>query len=309
MIAGVAVAALLAFAGTAHGAAPDPAAEQPGKAGAAGATASFVSLTPVYQGAASLESGGDVRMGGVLFRGGIVSDLGGGTRAGITLIYDYLDYSFSNPAAFNMKAPWGVVQRYGAVAPLSFAVGDGWILGAAPSVEWFKENGAGSSDALTWGATLSGSRMFANGNMLGLGIAVFDRLEETLVFPFVTVDWRLADRWRLANPLASGPTGPAGLELEYEFDSDRTAGFGAAWRSLRFRLSASGPTPNGIGEERGMPVFLRFTQRFGHQAALHLFGGVVLNGQLRLEDASGQVLRKVDTGASPLLGATFIARF
>jgi hypothetical protein len=301
--------ALFALAGPAQAADPRPAGEQPGKAGAGGTTTSFVSVTPVYQGSADLEDGGDVQFGGVVVRGGLISDLGGGTRAGITLIYDYLDYSFSNPKAFTSIAPWGVVQRYGVVAPLSFSVGNGWILGAAPSFEWFKENGARSSDAFTWGATFSGSRRFENGNMLGLGVALFDRLEETLVFPFVTVDWRLADRWRLVNPLASGPTGPAGLELDYEFDSRWTAGVGAAWRTLRFRLSESGPTPNGIGEESGMPLFLRVTHRVSNQAAFHLFGGIVLNGQLRIEDSSGRLLREDDRDPAPLFGATFIARF
>ena len=309
LTAGVAITALLAFAGAAGAADPGPAGEQPGTAGAARSTLSFVSVTPVYQSSADLDGGGDVQFQGAVFRGGIISDLGGGTRAGITLIYDYLDYSFSNPTAFDYKAPWGVLQRYGVVAPLSFAIGNDWILGASPSFEWFKENGASSADSFTWGATFSASRRFENGNMLGLGVAVFDRLEETLVFPFLTIDWRLGDRLRLVNPLASGPTGPAGLELDYEFDSDWTAGLGAAWRSLRFRLSESGPTPNGIGEERGMPVFLRVTRRFGYQAALHLYGGVVMNGQLRVEDPTGRALREVDRDTAPLFGATFVARF
>ena len=306
--AGVAATVLLAFAATAHGAPPPPAEEQSGRA-AARLNTPFVSITPVYQGAADLVGGGDSQFGGVVVRAGILADLGGGTRAGITLIYDYLDYSFSNPTAFNSNAPWGVVQRTGVVAPVSFTGANGWTLAVSPSFEWFRENGAASADSLAWGATFSGSRRFENGNTLGLGVAVFDRLEETLVFPFLTVDWRLGDRWRLVNPLASGPTGPAGLELDFEIDDNRTAGVGAAWRTLRFRLSESGPTPNGIGEESGMPVFLRYTQRFGNQSALHLYGGVVLNGRLRVEDSSGRVLREDDRDPAPLFGATFITRF
>lgn len=308
LIACVAVSLWLALAASAQAAAPGPAGEQPGRAGAPGTT-TFASVTPVYQAGAGLEDGGDVRFGGMVFRGGILTDLGGGTRAGITLVYDYLDYSFANPTVFNSTPPWGVVQRYGVAAPLSFTLGHGWNLGVAPSFEWFKENGAASSDSFTWGATFSGSRRFENGNTLGLGVAMFDRLEETLVFPFLAVDWRLGDRWRLVNPLASGPTGPAGLELDYELDGNWTAGLGAAWRTLRFRLSESGPTPSGIGEERGMPVFLRVTHRFGNQSVLHLFGGLVLNGQLRVEDSSGRLLREDDRDPAPLFGATFIARF
>jgi hypothetical protein len=201
------------------------------------------------------------------------------------------------------------VQRYGVSAPVLLALESGWVLGATPSFEWFREQGADSADSFTWGATFSASRRFANGNVLGLGLALFDRIEETLVFPFVAVDWRLGDRWRLTNPLASGPTGPAGLELDHQFDDRWSAGIGAAWRSLRFRLSETGPTPNGIGEESGMPLFLRVTHRFTNQAALHLFAGVVLNGQLRIEDASGRLLREEDSDPAPLLGATFIGRF
>ena len=43
--------------------------------------------------------------------------------------------------------------------------------------------------------------------------------------------------------------------------------------------------------------------------ALVLFGGVVLNGQLRIEDSSGRLLREDDRDPAPLFGATFIARF
>jgi hypothetical protein len=300
VIAGVALATML---GSAVAQAAGPAAD------AGPATSVFVSVTPVYQPGADLEGGGDVKRTAVLLRGGAVTDLGGGRRAGITLVYDRLDYSFSNPTAFNLNAPWGVVQRYGASVPLLFAIESGWVFGATPSFEWFRENGARASDSLTWGATFSATRLFANGNMLGVGLAVFDRIEDTMVFPFLTIDWRLGDGWRVMNPLAAGPTGPAGIELERQFDNRWSAGVGAAWRSFRFRLSESGPTPNGIGEDRGVPVFLRVTHTFDKQSALHLYAGVVVNGQLRVENAGGQQLRQVDVDAAPLFGATFIARF
>ena len=308
-LSAVAAAAVLAIAGSARAAAPDASASERASGAATSTTTTFVSVTPLYQSGADLDNGGDVGFGGVLLRGGLVSDLGQGRRAGITLLYDRLDYSFSNPVAFNLQAPWGVVQRYGVSAPLTMVLPSGWVLGATPSFEWFRESGASSSDAFTWGATLSATKLFERGNMLGFGVAVFDRIEETLVFPFVTIDWRFGDGWRVTNPLAAGPTGPAGIELERQFDSRWSAGVGAAWRSLRFRLSESGPTPNGIGEDRGVPVFLRVTHAFDKQAALHLYAGVVVNGQLRVSDASGRELRQEDVGTAPLFGATFVGRF
>ena len=269
----------------------------------------FVSLTPVYQGNADLDRGGDFSVGGAILRGGVSKDLGGGNRAGVNLTYDYLDYSFSNSGAFGRAEPWDIVQRFGVSVPLSFAVGDGWSVGVVPSVDWFKENGANTGDSLTWGATISGSRRFEDGNRLGLGVGVFSQIEKTSVFPFLIVDWRLNDRWRLINPLASGPTGPAGLELDYRFDGGWTAGVGVAYRVLRFRLSETGPVRNGVGEESGVPVFLRVTRNFTDQMALHLYGGVVAGGKLTLESSSGNKLREEDFDPAPLFGATFIGRF
>jgi hypothetical protein len=277
--------------------------------GGAGDWLPFVSVTPLYQGNAGLDRGGDFSVGGVVMRGGVSYDFGGGSRAGVTLNYDHFDYAFSTPESLGIRPPWGIVERYGVTIPLAVDLGDGWSLGAAPSVDWFKEQGADANDALSWGATVSSTKRFKDGNRLGLGVGAFDGIEKTTVFPFLIVDWRLSERWRILNPLPSGPTGPAGLELDYRFDGGWTAGVGAAWRVLRFRLSDTGPTPGGIGQERGVPVFLRVSRRFTDQLALHLYGGVVVAGQLRLERASGGRLRAEDFDPAPLFGATFVARF
>ena len=291
-----ALGALLAVAGSAQGAAPDP-------------WQSFASATAVYQSGANLDQGGDYRTSGVILRGGMAYDFGAGNRAGVTLNYDYLDYSFSSARAFGSVAPWNIVQRYGVAVPLSLGVGDGWVLGFAPSLDWVKENGANAGDSLIWGATVSGVRQFAGGNRLGLGAGVYSRIEKTSAFPFLIVDWRFNERWRLVNPLPSGPTGPAGLELDYRFDGDWTAGIGAAYRSLRFRLSDSGPVRSGIGEESGVPVFVRVTRSMGNEMTLHFYGGVVAGGKLRVENSSGDKVREENFDPAPLFGLTFVGRF
>ncbi len=269
----------------------------------------FVSITPVYEGKGDLDNGGDFSAWHALVRGGVTGELSPGVGAGVTLNYDYSDYSFSNPVAFGGVAPWNIVQRYGVAIPLSFALRDGWSVGFIPSVDWFKENGAKTGDSLVWGAIVSGTKRFADGNRLGLGVGVYDRIEKTAAFPFLIVDWRFSDRWRLINPLAAGPTGPAGVELDYRFDSNWELGVGAAWRITRFRLSENGPVPNGVGEERGVPVFLRATRSLGTQMSLHLYGGVVVAGELRVDDPSGNTLRKVDYDPAPFVAATFVGRF
>jgi len=269
---------------------------------------SFVSVSPVFEDA-SLDAGGDMSVGGVIARLGTTRDLGGGTRAGVTLNFDYFDYSFDKPVAFGGVAPWDKVQRYGVATPFSFATSDGWVLGVTPSFDWFKENGAASSDSLVWGATMTAVKVYADGNQLGLGVGAFERLEKTNVVPFLIVNWRFDRNWRLVNPLAAGPTGPAGLELDYEFDSGWALGLGAAVRNTRFRLSESGPVANGIGEISGVPVFLRARVNVGTSGTLNLYGGVVANGKVKVEGPSGTLVREENFDLAPLVGFNFVSRF
>jgi hypothetical protein len=269
----------------------------------------FINFTPVYEVKGDLDQGGDFSVWRLNLNAGAVRNLGGGNSAGVALSYDYADYSFSSPAAFGGVAPWGIVQRYGVAIPLSFALRDGWSLGVIPSVDWFKENGADTGDSLVAGGIVSATKRYANGNRFGIGVGVYDGIEKTSVFPFFSVDWRLSERWRIVNPLAAGPTGPAGLELDYLFNNDWALGIGAAWRRVRFRLSQTGPVPGGIGEEQGMPVFLRATHNVAANMSLHLYAGVVAAGELSVEDPSGNLLRKTEFDPAPFVGATFVGRF
>jgi hypothetical protein len=275
--------------------------------GASGVTP-FVSVTPLWQGRAGLDGGGNFSAWGAYLRAGATTTFGDRNIGGAVLNYDYSDYSFSGSNAFG-GAPWSVVQRVGASFPLVFRGGDGWAFGVTPSVDWFRENGANWGDSLTYGAIVTAAKSFAPDKRIGLGVAGFYRLEDTTFFPLLVVDWRFAERWRLLNPLPAGPTGPAGLELDYKLTEDWALGFGAAWRSVRFRLSESGPTPNGVGEERGVPLFLRASRNFGPQSSLYLYAGAIVGGKLRVEDSSGNELREVSFNPQPLLGATFAYRF
>jgi hypothetical protein len=289
------LSALLAGAGDAHA--------------QSSAWTSFITISPIFESTADFDRGGDFDASGAILRVGADGDLGGGVRAGVRLNYDYVNYSFSNPVAFGGLAPWDVVQRYGVAVPFSFALADGWSIGVAPAVDWFRENGARSGDSLAWGATFSAVRRLPDGNLIGFGAGAFSQIEDTAVRPFVIVDWRLGDRWRLVNPLASGPTGGAGLELDYRFDSGWTLGVGAAFREVRFRLDQSGPVPNGVGEVRGVPVFLRGTFALSPQLSLRLYAGVITGGRLRVEDPSGNLLRQDDYDAAPMAALALHGRF
>ena len=267
------------------------------------------SAAPWIQGSADLDGGGDFRAAGLILRAGATRPFGNGHQAGLTFSYDFTDYRFSSPAAFGGLAPWDDVHRVGLSTPFVIRGTGGWGFLVTPSLDYLMEEGASSSDALSYGAVLAASRRFDADLQLGLGFGIFDQLEEVKVFPFIVVDWKLGERWRLANPLPAGPTGGGGLELNYRFDAGWTLGGGAAYRSVRFRLSEDGSFANGIGETRSVAAFLHAARDLGPNSRLGLYAGALFAGELRVESASGDELARQDFDPAPFFGAALTLRY
>lgn len=231
------------------------------------------------------------------------------TRTGPALRYGHFDDYFRLAAGLGRAAPWDGVTRAGLSAPISYEGADGWSASAVPSFDYFREDGASWSDALSWGALLAVSRQFAERRRIGLGVGVYDALDETRAFPYLVVDWEFNDRWSLANPLAAGPTGPAGLELRYRFDDNWIVGAGGAYRAYRFRLDDAGLAPGGVGEERGVAAFVRIGRDFGPRYSLDIYAGALLDGELRVDDGAGHELLRTKFDPAPMMGITFTGRF
>lgn len=267
------------------------------------------SVTPVYGFDGGLDSGGEAGYASVLTRLGRNWSLNEQSSMGIQLKFDYEDWRFDNPVGFGGDDPWGQVYRTGLSFPFTYATRGGWRWLFSPTVEYAGESGAEFSDALEYGATLSAIRRLRSDLTLGLGVGVFERLEETSVFPLVIVDWRISDRLRLSNPFVAGPTGPAGLELSYALNSDWRVGLGAAYRSFRHRLDRDGPFPSGIGEYRFIPVFVNLGRDLSPSLRFSLYAGAGLNSQLRVEDKNGRRLYTEDQDPTAMLGLSLIGRF
>jgi len=276
---------------------------------APGGWSRFASVTAIHQFDGDIDGGGSFGTSGAIVRAGAAGPVGAATFGGVTLNYDYLDYRFSDPVAFGGTAPWNAVQRLGFSVPINHALGGGWGLTFAPSFDWIGERGAKSGESFSWGAVAAATKSYADGSRLGVGIGAFDRFEQTTVFPYLVVDWPLTQRLKLTNPAVAGPTGPAGLELRYRTDGGWDLGFGGAYRSIRFRLSEKGAVPNGVGEERGLPLFVRVSRDFGAGASLSVYAGAIVAGSLRLEDANGGSIVREDFGTAPFVAATLSARF
>lgn len=233
-----------------------------------------------------------------------------GSSVGLQLRADREDWSFDNPAKSGV-APWGKVDRYGLGVPYMHGIGDGWQLMLTPRAEWAKEEGASSGDAMSWGLVGGGFKVFGQGQRIGFGLALARTLDEdTEVFPFVVVDWRFNNRWRLFNPSGLGLSGPGGLEVSYRLVDTIELGLGASWRTSRFRLANdNGLAAKGVGRFGYVPVFLHLSWKPLPSITLDAYGGMVLNGRLRIDDHAGNTVYKEDLANTPAFGVAANFRF
>jgi hypothetical protein len=266
-------------------------------------------ITPIHQMDSGLDSGGEAGYSGLLLSLGRNWSLGARSSLGFGLNFGYQDWSFESPVGLGGVAPWDQVTRLGLSVPFTYATAGGWALSIAPTIEYVGESGAQLSDALEYGALLSAVKSMGPDLTLGLGFGVYDRIEETSVFPVLIVSWRITERLRLSNPAAAGPSGPAGLELSYALGSGWEVGVGGAYRSNRYRLDEEGPFPSGVGAYRSVPVLMRIGRRFSDALSLNLYAGVSLESELRVEDAQGRGLFKEDLEPAGAFGLSLTGRF
>lgn len=256
-----------------------------------------------------LDKGGDFQWWGLGVNAGVAKQFTPALSAGITAQYATERWEFSGPNAFGPAAPWEDIERPKLGLNLGYKLSEDMSLFVAPQVEWSYESGANASDGLNYGAVVGVTRRISPMLVVGLGLGAFRQIDENRYFPFVIVNWRITDALRLSNPLQAGPAGGAGLELAYAWSNDWELAGGAAYRDYRFRLKSDGPVANGLGQNSGVPLFVRLTRKFGPAAQLDLYAGYVLGGKLKLMNESGDTVQQSNYGASPMLALTGSSSF
>jgi hypothetical protein len=274
-----------------------------------GTTTSSATLSANFIFDTGLDSGGTYSWGSVRGAGSVMRQFTPQIAAGLSVSYEYQDWTFDNPAAFGGTAPWSNINRPRVAMPLFYQPTDDWVLGFIPSVGWSFENGASTGDALEYGAVVTASKIFSPRLRLGLGAAVFYQVYETKVFPFPVIDWQIDDNWRVTNPFEGGPAGGAGIELSYAFNERWHMGGGGSYRSYVFRLSQDGPVGNGIGENKFVPIFLRVSYNAGKETRLDFYAAALTGGKLTVKNASGNDLSNDSYKTAPALGMSLQTRF
>ncbi len=268
-----------------------------------------LSYTPVYQFKTDIDGGGSFRVDRHFLRLNFFKPLNRSTRIGLGLHYDFERWDFEDVTSIEGASPWGELHRPTLSFSLFHSFSDDWQLFVAPSIGLAQQSGAKLSDSLVYGAAFSLSRQLSPDLRLGLGMGVFERLEKVGIFPFLVVDWRLSEQFRLTNPFSAGPVGPAGLELVWQPEGAWEWALGGAWRSYRFRLAEDSRVPNGVGEVDFIAAFVRSTYKVSRQFSVDLSLGGLFAGSLEIENSDGKGLGETDYDPAPFVGLTFKGRF
>jgi hypothetical protein len=268
-----------------------------------------LSYSPVYQFDTDLDNGGSFSVQRHYLHFSGTRELSRKLKAGVSLNYEFEKWEFSDLSTVAGATPWEAIHRPGISLPFNYTFSGYWTLGITPTIQFSGESGAKIDESLIYGGALSLTRPFSRNFYIGVGLGVFDRLEQVGAFPFIILHWQINSHFRIANPFRVGPAGPAGLEVVYSPMDKWEFGVGGAYRSYRFRLNDTSAVPDGVGNNSFFVAFARIQRKLGKAMSLDLVSGGLFNGEVSIEDDTGDELASDTYAASPFMALTVSGKF
>lgn len=250
-----------------------------------------------------LDAGGKTALTTYHFQAGVKRRIMRGADFGLVFSYGHYDRRFSGADGFAALRPWDDIGRVGLNASLRVHASDIWTFGVRPFISSFSESGNVDSDSLSYGVALAVASRLSSDRHIGLGMRVADQIDDSVkVIPFVVVDWRFNNHWRLRNPSEPGLIGSAGLKLGYEPGNQWEFAVIGVYHSPEFRLDERGVAPGGIGEHDGIIGLVRLDRRWGPDLTFKGYVGAVFEGSLKVRDAEGRLVARSDFDTTALAG-------
>jgi hypothetical protein len=261
----------------------------------------------VHQFRSSLDAGGELDVNRFAVEGSVGYQPSYTRSVALGVGYDLNDYGFSGSGGIS---GWGNVHTLRLGAPLRWGVDDHWTIFVIPSIRWNAEDGADWGQALEGGGFAGFSYRFGDRLTLGPGFGAITQLEDsTSFFPVLIIRWEITERTRLETGRGLGASQGPGLTLSYDVADDWQVLLGGRYERFRFRLDSNGATPNGVGEDRGVPLYLGVTWNWSRDGSVSLLGGARFAGKVRTDDSLGNELAASDYDVAPFLGFSFGVRF
>ena len=264
----------------------------------------------VYQLEADIDDGGSFSVTRLFIRGGADIVFDEQTSLSVGLGYGFDKYDFSGSTGLGVTDPWDDIHSLRLGAFLRWAPNDRWTVFAAPTIRVSAERGADLGDAIYGGGFAGFSYKISDRFSIGPGIGALTQIEDDVtVFPVLLIDWKITDDLTLRTGRGLGATQGPGLVLAWQCAEAWELSLGGRYESQRFRLSDSGPVPNGVGEEESLPIYGGITWKPNANLSLSALGGVNFAGRLVLDSPSGQRVASDNYDPTGFFGLVFTARF
>jgi hypothetical protein len=267
-----------------------------------GKKAFAISVAPVFQLGSKVGGGGSLAVNNLYTTGTFVYQFTEHFGTGLSLFYNINQYRFSGVSVIPLSNPWGTIQNYGVGIPLIYSFSENWQFIVSPVTQYTGENGANWGSSIIYGGVGSISYNWGKASYINLGVAAFQWIGETDIFPYVDLNWHITESWRLSTTLQSSPVGPGGIKISYCFHPHWEFGITAGYRYNRFRLDKNGSLPNGVGQYSQIPVAAVITYTPHSLVNLNVFGGFAFNNKIWLETSDGSGIYKSNQRTAPLVG-------
>jgi hypothetical protein len=259
----------------------------------------------VYNFETDLDDGGNFSVNRYYVEGGMAYLFRKDRMVSLSVGYGQDDYRFSGTAS----EPWNNIDNYRASLFTRWGMDNGWTWVATASLRAYGEAGVNLDDALTVGGFGGASYTFSDKLTLGPGLGVFERIEGSpLVIPIIIIDWNITDKLSLGTGGGLAATAGPGLTLNYKASRHWNLAVSGRYDQKRFRLDDQGLAPNGVGEDRSIPILGSIS--YVLYPGMHISGllGYNFNGEFRLEDTYGDHLYDQSYASSFFAGLTIGVR-
>jgi hypothetical protein len=219
-------------------------------------------------------------------------------------------YKFSESSRLDGLAPWDRIRDYRFSVPIRFSAGKSSQVILIPSIRSYTEADADLADGRSEGLLAGISWRLSDNLVLGPGFGWFSEPgDSTNAFPIVVIDWDITQRLNLATGRGLAASQGPGFILSYSLDKNWSLGFTGRYEKVRFALADNNGLSGGYGQDSSIPVLFSVDYSPWPMTHVNLLMGMEFNGQLRLENASGDVIGEVDYERAAVLGLTLRHRF
>lgn len=256
----------------------------------------------IHQFDADIDDGGSFAVDRANLRVGLNRVFDRDRSVGISLGYDYAGYNFDGLS----HDLWSDIHTFRLSSPVRWGAGEKWTIFGIPSVRSSAESGASFNDGVTAGLLAGATYKFSDRLSIGPGLGAFSQLEDSAnVFPILLIKWQITDGVFLETGRGFGASQGPGLNLTWQATKHWKVTMGGRYEKFRFRLDDEGMAADGVGQEKGIPLYLGAAYSTSRTSELAVYVGVKLAGSLTLEDDSGDRVSRSDHDPAPFAGASW----